>query len=773
MKQFASLSALIVIAGMACAQEPYMGTSMGFTHYLENRCGIIFREEGVPRDPFESLAAHGATMARIHVGHPPFSSSYSEGIAVDHYSVEQAKISMQRARDAGLNTLLTFSYQSFALEDRDNLNLYVAPLAWQPVASDLNRMIDSVYHFTYAVLDDYCEAGLVPAIVSIGNESTWHRLMPNVPENELPPYDPSRSVALHNAGSRAVRDIAARYDTTIKVCFHMRGPEVTKWWLEEHWPYGPDLDMIGISLYHGWNFDNYAGYSSLGDYVKGITSTYGIEFIVMETAQMFRTGGNDSHVDILGTELIPPGYPNPPTPETQKRYLADVTREVLGNGGAGVLVWGGDWVASDCYIFADQFGKGSSWENKAFWDFSYNLHDGVNWMMEFSGKVPVLFKVDMSGTDTSRGVFVTGDFKNFRDESWVFNRMSHEGNQVFSYTAYMEPGDSGSFSFMNDTLAGSEETIPEACTGPDGIHRMYSIPPDSKGEILAFRWSSCDPVPQLQWSASVNGEGYVSHPSGTFSLGVQIPLLATPGLGWEFTGWTGDTVSTDNPLMITLVSDMEVTAHFRKIPTVPLTFRVDMTGVDVGNGVYVTGDFPDAQGKTWQLNRMWWDEGNIYRFRTEIALGSSGAYYFMNDDAWGVRETVPPACAEYWGSDRGFHIPMNSQGEVYGFVWSSCEPIRGVSAEGWSGPPSASSLEVFPNPVDRGPLRIRFEPHAEVTVTVTDLQGRRICHSVMLSGGDGQLEIPVGILPEGVYLLALSGRHFPTHVAKFMVIHYQ
>jgi hypothetical protein len=216
---------------------------------------------------------------------------------------------------------------------------------------------------------------------------------------------------------------------------------------------------------------------------------------------------------------------------------------------------------------------------------------------------------------------------------------------------------------------------------------------------------------------------------------------------------------------------MDVTAHFREIPMVPLTFRVDMTGVDVSKGVYVTGDFPDANGKTWQLNRMWYDEGNIYRYRTEIALGSSGAYYFMNDDVWGIRETVPPECAAYWGSDRGFQIPLNSSGEVYGFIWSSCEPIRGVSAERVPGHSSEISVEIYPNPVDRGPLWVHFETNAEVTVSVTDLHGRRVLRSVMPPGGDGKLEIPAGSLPEGLYLLALTGQSFPAMVRKFMVIH--
>jgi arabinogalactan endo-1,4-beta-galactosidase len=381
-KAFVTFSLLIFSVNIL-SQSVYVGTSMSFADYLEKNCGVVYKEEGFPADPFISIKSHGATIARLEIQLPPYSSSYSNGEIIDYSSVKKIKISMQRVKEAGLKTLLTFTYRSFALEDSQRLNEYVAPLAWQSIASDIHNITDSVYAYTFATLDDYCSSGLIPEIVSIGNESVWRRLEPNLPEDQLPAYDPRRSVEIHNAGSRAVRDIAAKYHADIKVCYHMMGPSRTKWWLETHSPYGLDFDMIGISLYYGWNENDYAGYNSLGDYVAAIIKTYKVEFIVMETAQLFTVGGSDNHVDILGTENIPPGYPNPPTIQTQKQYLTDITKEVLDNGGSGVLVWGGDWVASDCFVYADPWGPGSSWENKTFWDFDYNLHDGVNWMMAF------------------------------------------------------------------------------------------------------------------------------------------------------------------------------------------------------------------------------------------------------------------------------------------------------------------------------------------------------------------------------------------------------
>ncbi len=494
MKRAIVFGCCFIMAGIIRGQDVYIGTTMGFTDYLENSCGIVFEENGVPADPFQSLANHGATIVRLRLDLPPYVSSYSEGTVVDYRSIENVKTGMQRAIEAGLKTLLTFSYQSFTLEDSNKLNPYVAPLEWEEIASDLDKITDSVYAYTYSVLDEYSSEGLIPEIVSIGNESSWHRLMPNVPEDELPAYSPARSVALHNAGSRAVRDIASKYDTVIKVCFHMMGPSVTKWWLETHSTYGLDFDMIGISLYHGWNNNDYGGYSSLGDYVAGIISTYGIEFIVMETAQLFTEGGNDNHVDILGTENIPPGYPNPPTTETQKQYLVDITREVLDHGGSGVIVWGGEWVGSDCYIYADKWGKGSSWENKTFWDFNYNLHDGVNWMMAFSGKVHVTFKVDMVGADASKGVYVTGEFPNLQGKTWQLNKMYHEGGNIYSYSTQISVESSGAYYFLNDNQWGKRETVPANCAVYWGSDRGFDISLNSKGETFAFVWSSCEEI---------------------------------------------------------------------------------------------------------------------------------------------------------------------------------------------------------------------------------------------------------------------------------------
>lgn len=359
----------------------YKGTYMAYVAHQETNGGVVFKENGVAKDAFQSIFDHGGNMVRLRIDNPPYRSSYTTGYAdVDFGSPQKVKLQMQRAKEAELKTLLTFGYQSMALEDAQKLNDYVAPLKWQSIATDIERLKDSVYYHTTSVLEDYINSGLIPEIVSIGNETNQRFLEPNMPESELPAYSVVRTVKLLNAGTKAVRDLNAKYGLNIKIACHMFDASYLQTWMKTHIRNGLDFDIMALSHYHAWH--SLGSFSNWTNVVAFVKNTYNKDFLIIETAQLFRTGGNDGHVDILGVENIPAGYENPPTTNTQKEYLKDFAQELYDAGGIGLIYWGGEWVGSNTLIFPDQYGAGSSWENKAFWDFNYNLHDGVNWMNE-------------------------------------------------------------------------------------------------------------------------------------------------------------------------------------------------------------------------------------------------------------------------------------------------------------------------------------------------------------------------------------------------------
>ena len=48
----------------------------------------------------------------------------------------------------------------------------------------------------------------------------------------------------------------------------------------------------------------------------------------------------------------------------------------------------------------------------------------------------------------------------------------------------------------------------------------------------------------------------------SYNYGDVVQLTAVPAAGWYFSGWTGDVVSTDNPLTITITGNMTLTANY-------------------------------------------------------------------------------------------------------------------------------------------------------------------------------------------------------------------
>ncbi len=67
-------------------------------------------------------------------------------------------------------------------------------------------------------------------------------------------------------------------------------------------------------------------------------------------------------------------------------------------------------------------------------------------------------------------------------------------------------------------------------------------------------------------TASALGQGTVSPASGIYNLGQSVTLTATPGIGWQFAGWSGDTTMTTNPLPFRVHGSKAVRATFTLIP---------------------------------------------------------------------------------------------------------------------------------------------------------------------------------------------------------------
>ncbi|MFQ5415478.1 MAG: hypothetical protein ACE5FL_00370 [Myxococcota bacterium] len=102
---------------------------------------------------------------------------------------------------------------------------------------------------------------------------------------------------------------------------------------------------------------------------------------------------------------------------------------------------------------------------------------------------------------------------------------------------------------------------------------------------------SGDPSPKTL-TVGVNGSGSVSvsPDQPTYTCGAPVALTAIPDMGNAFTNWSGDIVSSDNPLLLSMVADRNVTANF----------IVDVTPPVISNVVVTPGPF--AASVTWSTD---------------------------------------------------------------------------------------------------------------------------------------------------------------------------
>lgn len=87
--------------------------------------------------------------------------------------------------------------------------------------------------------------------------------------------------------------------------------------------------------------------------------------------------------------------------------------------------------------------------------------------------------------------------------------------------------------------------------------------------------------------------GEVTGNAGIYVEGTEVTLTATPKTGYRFVNWTvGEDTHTENPLTLTVNSDLTVIANFAAIPqyTITATVNNESMGAVEGAGVYYEGE---------------------------------------------------------------------------------------------------------------------------------------------------------------------------------------
>ncbi|MBK6996310.1 MAG: glycosyl hydrolase 53 family protein [Lewinellaceae bacterium] len=343
------------------AQSFYFGADLSYVNEMED-CGVVYKEQSQVKDVYEIFADHNCNLVRLRLWHTPsWYDALNSGQRYSNYA--EVRKSILRAKAEGMNVLLDFHLS----DNWADPSHQVVPAAWLGVVDNLPRLKDSVYNYISKTLLDLNNEGLMPEMVQIGNETNKGILLSPSVDAAGWSLDWNRNSQLFNRAIEAVRDVENATGKSVQVALHIAGPSNAGWLMDGFWANGvTDFDVIGLSYYWAWHKPT--SIADVGNIVSELRQDYpGKEVMIFETGYPWTLQWNDNASNIINE--IHPSYA-PVSPQNQRKWLIDMTQEVINKGGKGVIYWEPAWLSSTCWT---QWGQGSHQEHATFFDFQNNL----------------------------------------------------------------------------------------------------------------------------------------------------------------------------------------------------------------------------------------------------------------------------------------------------------------------------------------------------------------------------------------------------------------
>lgn len=382
--------ALVIIAGCTKSSSPtppvveppltpkdtfYFGADLSYVNQVLDHGGV-YKDNGVVQTPYKVLKDHGATLARFRLWHNPVWTKDAYGAAgTQLYSdINDVEKGIRLAKEQGLAVELDLHFSDIWADPGHQQ----IPAAWLAI-KDLRVLKDSVYNYTFKVLQYLNSKGLMPEMIQLGNESNCGFLYSNAPAG-FPDLNACSGMwqnlgSVVNSAISAVRTAAASSAIKTKILLHVSEPKHVEWWFDNITSLGNvhDFDVIGFSYYPLWHTG--VPLSALADNVARFKSRYNKKIMILETAYPWTVKYNDSYNNLFGSETPLTGYPY--TPQGQLDLLKELTQQLINGGGSGIIYWEPAWISSN---MKDPYGTGSAWENVTLFDFSGNTLPGIDFM---------------------------------------------------------------------------------------------------------------------------------------------------------------------------------------------------------------------------------------------------------------------------------------------------------------------------------------------------------------------------------------------------------
>lgn len=354
-------------------QQFVMGSDLSYVNQIED-AGGVYKVNNQPKDVFQIFKQIGNNTVRVRLWrNPKWSAALNDSgkLYSDLYDVEKT---IRRAKQAGMAVNLDIHYA----DDWCDPNQQPTPDSWKNLSIEILK--DSVYNYTFQVLKYLQSKKLTPEMIQVGNENNFGMLWP------VGKIDTSKSLAeqnkqwnnfgtLLNSGIKAVRDFSKNSSIKPQIILHVAQLQFANWWTSNLTTKGnvKDYDILGLSHYYKWSTVNKM--KAIGDTIKLLVNKFNKKVMIVETAFPFTNDNADKYGNLFYSTTPIEGYAF--TKEDQQRYMTDLIQTVISNGGLGIMYWEPAWITSS---MKDRWGKGSSWENNAYFDFEGNLLPNMNFM---------------------------------------------------------------------------------------------------------------------------------------------------------------------------------------------------------------------------------------------------------------------------------------------------------------------------------------------------------------------------------------------------------
>ena len=334
-----------------------LGADLSYVNTIEDSGGVYFDSSGIIVDPYQLFSNFGADIVRLRLWHSPENNTNFCGSPITSSDLQDVVESSQRARNLGMQVKLSIHYSDyFADPSKQQM-----PLAWQGLSD--SDLLDSIFLYTYKVLEVLWSNSALPNIVSIGNETTWGFIDTG---STTDGWNWNLDKQKFNRAFEAIDLFNDLRGKNIQKAVHFT-ESTALFMLNEFNQQGiNNFDIIGFSYYP--NFSPSVSLMDVGSLITQLKSGNSYQVMIFETGFCWN---DDSFADNYNNFINDngSGLSYSISEMDQLNYLNDLASTVYNHGGDGLIYWEPAWISSN---MCDLWGQGSAYENVSFFDFTDN-----------------------------------------------------------------------------------------------------------------------------------------------------------------------------------------------------------------------------------------------------------------------------------------------------------------------------------------------------------------------------------------------------------------